>query len=73
MCLQCHSHRVLAQNRKEARERLQLKLDEHINGENCFTEQNKRESAQKNEKYEAKASKKRELKRQFKERINNED
>uniref|UniRef100_A0A1B0DP52 Uncharacterized protein n=1 Tax=Phlebotomus papatasi TaxID=29031 RepID=A0A1B0DP52_PHLPP len=66
--VKCHIHRSVSQNRKEAREILARKLDNHLNGELSVENQQKQIEKQKTRETDRRRKKLQELKKQWKER-----
>ena len=66
--LQCHETRSVHDNRKLARQRLQVRLDTYYNGENSFVERQKREGARRRKERKRETQEKLVKLREFKER-----
>ncbi|XP_055709567.1 mitochondrial translation release factor in rescue [Phlebotomus papatasi] len=66
--VKCHIHRSVSQNRKEAREILARKLDNHLNGELSVENQQKQIEKLKTRETDRRRKKLQELKKQWKER-----
>lgn len=67
--VKCHEQRVKEQNQKIARALLREKVDAFLNGEDSIACQIKRIADAQNKKNDARAAKKRELKKQFKQSL----